>query len=264
MPAGPESAAEETFIALPTSAPTLTAIVIAALLWCGACLGWRFFALPWLRRQCGDDAVAGAMTAVVRVYARLFHRLRCRGAEALRDSVDPGALIVVANHGAGIDPLLIQSAFRGHIRWMMARDMMVPALRWLWDRERMIPVDFDRSDTAAVRDAIRHVREGGVLGVFPEGGLARPPERLMPFMPGVGLIVTRTGAPVALCAVRGTPKRDRAFESLIVPSRSSVDVIDVIRYSERERPEAIVADLRRRLAEATGWPMVEGDEQGRG
>lgn len=236
----------------------LPSIVVAILVWCVACLAARHAVAPWLRSQCGgSDALTGALALVVRAYTRLVHRVEFVGADLLRSRPAPGPLVVVSNHTAGIDPLLIQSACRFHIRWMMARDMMTGSLAWLWKRERMVPVDFDASDSGAAREAMRHVQQGGVLGVFPEGGLARPPERIHPFLPGVGLIVARTEAPVLLCWISGTPKRDRAVESVFVRSRSRVEFLDVLRYPPRTKPKEIVEDLRRRLAEASGWETID-------
>lgn len=235
----------------------LVAIVAAILLWCIACLAAKHLVAPWLRRQCGGvDALTGAMALVVRAYARVVHRVEFVGQDALRSLLQPGPLIVVSNHTGGVDPLLIQAGCRFHIRWMMARDMMAESLAWLWRHERMIPVDYGASDSSAAREAMRHVQQGGVLGVFPEGGLARPPQTIHPFLPGVGLIVARTAAPVLLCWVSGTPQRDRAFESVLVRSRSRVVFVDVLRYPPRTKPLEIVEDMRRRLAEASGWVVV--------
>jgi 1-acyl-sn-glycerol-3-phosphate acyltransferase len=171
----------------------------------------------------------------------------------------PGPLIVVANHSAGVDPILVQCGMRGHIRWMMDRQMMLPALEWLWRHQRVVPVDVEGGDARAALVAIRHLREGGVLGVFPEGRIARPPERLLPFMPGVGVLVAKSGARVLLCWISGTPKRERAFESLFATSASRVHFLELIHYPPRTRPSAIVEDLRQRLARASGWPTVEDE-----
>lgn len=225
--------------------------------WCALCVAIERRLVPWLAARCGGDPVSGALAASVEVYCRLLHRVRFAGCEGVRGQTFPGPLIVVSNHGAGIDPLLIQSGMQAHIRWMMERRMMVPALGWLWRHERMIPVDFGTSDARAAITAIRHVQEGGVLGIFPEGGLARPPGRIQPFLPGVGLIVARSKAPVLLCWISGTPQRERAYDSLFTPSRSRVEFVELVSYPPRTRPEEIADDLRRRLAEASGWPLAE-------
>lgn len=225
----------------------------------------RLLVVPWLRRQCAGDAVAGALWLVLVAYCRVVHRAVWVGHDSLREQggtpaleIARGPLIVVSNHTAGIDPLLIQTGCRFRIRWMMAADMMVPALEWLWRRERVIPVHFDGRDAAAAREAMRHLETGGVLGVFPEGGIARPAQTIQPFLPGIGMIVARSQAPVLLTLVTDTPARDRAFESLLIPSRSRVRYLELIRYPKGTKASAIIEDLAGRLAAASGWPRVAG------
>lgn len=232
------------------------------LLWCGLCLWTQQHLVPMLAARCGGDPLTGLLRAIAILYCRLWHRVSHVGCEELRLRTHPGPLVVVSNHTAGIDPLLIQSGMRGRVRWLMQRRMMTPSLRWLWERERMIPVEFDSTDTSAARSALRHIASGGVLGVFPEGGLARPPETIQRFFDGAGLIVSRSGAPVLLCWISGTPQRDQAYASLFVPSRSTVHFLDLVTYPRRTPPEAITADLRGRLARASGWPLAEWEPAG--
>jgi len=242
---------------------TARVIAFAFAGWVAINVAVRLFVVPWLRRQCAGDAVAGGLWLVLRGYCGMVHRAAWTGHESIRmqggtAELDRarGPLIVVSNHTAGLDPLLIQTGCRFRIRWMMAADMMVPALEWLWRRERVIPVHFDGRDAAAAREAMRHLEAGGVLGVFPEGGIARPPGTIQPFLPGVGLIVARTQAPVLLTLVTDTPARDRAFESLLIPSRSKVRYLELIRYPEGTKASIIIEDLAQRLAAASGWPRV--------
>ena len=50
---------------------------------------------------------------------------------------------------------------------------------------------------------------------------------------------------------------ERAVESVFVRSRSRVEFLDVLRYPPRTKPKEIVEDLRRRLAEASGWETID-------
>jgi len=171
------------------------------------------------------------------------------------DSPFAGPLIIVANHTAGVDPLLIQAACRFEVRWLMASDMRHPALEWLWVYAHIIFVDRAGRDSMGPREAIGHVRSGGVLGIFPEGGLERPPRTIQPFQPGVGLIIKRTGAPVIPVVIDGTPIADQAWGSLIRRSRAVVRFMDPIRYEKTWTSEGIAIDLRRRFSQWTGWPL---------
>src|SRR5690606_28478224 len=86
---------------------------------------WFLFALGarTLLNNPRAEPLAGLALVFIRLYARFFHALRVEGGEHVPRSLHPGPLILVCNHTAGVDPLLVQAAVPFEIRWMMARDM---------------------------------------------------------------------------------------------------------------------------------------------
>lgn len=205
-----------------------------------------------------DDLGADALCLFMRIYARVMHHLRIEGREHIPEPVSAGSvgypLIVAANHTAGVDPVLIQAAIRFEPRWMMAEDMRAPKLDWLWNMARIIFVDRANRDSRSAREALRHLKASGVLGVFPEGHIERPPEHLLPFRGGIGFLIAKSGAAVLPVIITGTPQIDPAWAGLTRPSRSVVRFLPIVRYPKDMTPDAIGADLHRRFAEATGWP----------
>ena len=138
---------------------------------------------------------------------------------------------------------------------MMATDMMVPQFDWLWRRQRMIPVARDGRDTVPAREAIRHVRGGGVIGIFPEGGIVLPREEIRPFHQGVGLIIARTEAPVLLVWVSQTSHETGMGRALVTPSQARVQFVDLLEFPAGSDPATITRRLQERLAEASNWPI---------
>jgi 1-acyl-sn-glycerol-3-phosphate acyltransferase len=234
-------------------------LVPAAVLW----LLWAWAASRLTANPRGD-ALYGLGLLVTRLYARLFHGLRARDPQHIPRDLAGRGLLIVVNHTAGVDPVLVQAAFPHEIRWMMARDMMVPALGVWWDWLRVIPVERSGpgkagSDAAAAREAIKHLKSGGVVGLFPEGGLERPPRVLRPFAPGVGLIARKGHARILPVVVEGTPETESAWGSLTVPSRSQVTFLPLIDPTVcRRSAEEITADLMAAYQRATGWPIGSG------
>jgi 1-acyl-sn-glycerol-3-phosphate acyltransferase len=225
----------------------LTLVVLAAL----AALGWLS---GWLERTPRGEPDSGAVFRAFQLYAALVHRLKVLGRDQIPREISPGGLIVVANHTGGVDPVLVQAALPFEVRWMMASDMQFAGLDWLWELGRVIGVDRSGRDTRSAREAMRHLEGGGVIGIFPEGGIARPARTLRPFMAGVGLIVKRTGARVLPVVIEGTPDVELAWSSLVHPSRATVRVLPTLDYSKSDlAADEIARDLQARYADWTGW-----------
>jgi 1-acyl-sn-glycerol-3-phosphate acyltransferase len=234
--------------------PVFVIILIAA---------WLVFALfcRWISVGVPRPGVLsiGLFFRFIQVYARLVHRLEVRGREhAEQCDREVGPLVVVCNHTAGVDPALVQSAMVREVRWMMAKDMMLADYAWAWEWLRIIAVDTKaRADTNSVRDAIRHLKEGGVLGLFPEGGIERPARQFRPFMAGAGLIIARTRAPVLPVFITGTPDVPQAWESLWTRSHASLTIGPVMRFPPTHGVEEINRDIRAWFERVSGWKTCE-------
>jgi 1-acyl-sn-glycerol-3-phosphate acyltransferase len=81
-------------------------------------------------------------------------------------------------------------------------------IRWC----RAFPVREDEADRQAVRTAIRLLRAGEALGIFPEGGRT-PDGRLQPFRPGAFRLALQMEAPIVPVTIQG------AFEAWPVGRR---------------------------------------------
>ncbi len=204
-----------------------------------------------------EDPVIGMAYRFMQVYARTFHNLEATGTENIPREVFPGPLVVVCNHTAGVDPLLVQSMCPFEVRWMMALDMRIGLLNWFWEWSGIIGVDRTGKDPVGAREAMRHVQEGGVLGVFPEGALERPPCHILPFHPGVGLIVARTRSPVLPVVIEGTPQTAAPWTSLRIPSHARLTFGPLMRFDDRRYSAAEISQtLQAWYIERTGWPTA--------
>src|SRR3984885_13797810 len=127
------------------------------------------------------------------IFSRVYHQREVLPPPQLPRQ---GPAIFVCNHISGLDPALIQSACSRMIVWMMAREYYTqPGMRWLFKQVEVIPVDRERRDLSAVRLALAALREGRILGIFPEGRLETSRE-LLPFQTGVALIAAKAAVDV--------------------------------------------------------------------
>jgi 1-acyl-sn-glycerol-3-phosphate acyltransferase len=219
------------------------------------------------------NPLSNILYALGRGYSRAFHTLRATGAERVPAT---GPVVIVANHTAGVDPILISAACPRPIRWVMAQDMRIGWLEWFWRWQKVIFVGRDTPDSApaaaqasagreqggiGLREAIAHLKAGGVIGIFPEGGLERPPKHLLPFRPGVGLLIRRGGAVVVPVFIDGTPQVDPAWSSLWRRSRSTLEFLEPVNYTTARLGAAEIArDLQDRFVARTGWGVVAGPQ----
>lgn len=202
------------------------------------------------------DVKSGLAWSFVRVYCRVVHRLKITGREHIPSGPRIGGrpVMVVANHTAGLDPILLQAALPFFVRWVMAEDMRGTGLDDLWSFSGAIMVDRSgKADPSAGRAIMDTLKAGGAVGIFPEGALRRTPTELREFHAGVGLFVARGNAIVLPAVIRGTPHRQSSWASLFALSRSSVEFHAPIDYAALGRKAGEIApDLRRRYVQWLG------------
>jgi 1-acyl-sn-glycerol-3-phosphate acyltransferase len=139
----------------------------------------------------------------------------------------------------------------------MAREYMKPAFGFIWKHAEVIPVSRDGQDSTALRIALKHLRNNGVIGIFPEGGIHQPREAIHPFTDGIGSMIAHTKAKVLLVTVADTPKNDEMDEAMFEKTHSKIHFIDLIEFPESATQTEITTILRARMAEATGWSLVD-------
>lgn len=83
--------------------------------------------------------------------------------------------IIIANHKHWFDPLLVGvKVKRYEVHYLGKKELASTRVtKWLAGKLHMIVVDRHHSDMAAMRGCVNTVREGHVLGIFPEGTRCR-------------------------------------------------------------------------------------------
>ncbi|MDQ6972363.1 MAG: lysophospholipid acyltransferase family protein [Mariprofundaceae bacterium] len=135
-----------------------------------------------------------------RLYCRHWQRLKS-GIKTLPD----GPVILVGNHRAGVDPLLVQASVNRPLCFMMAREYYEAMwyARWFFDACGAIPVNPGGANRHSLATAIKAVQAGNALCLFPEGA-ANPDIPLQRVLPGAVLIAMETGAPIIPFRITGT------------------------------------------------------------
>ena len=140
------------------------------------------------------------MTRLMRLVVWTFGRYEVVGKEHVPAS---GPLIVVANHLNNADPPLLGASLPRRIRFMAKQELFDSPfgifMRWFG----AFPVRRFEADLAALRQAHSILKEGGALGMFPEGHRSRG-NGMGPPHPGTALIALRSGAPLLPVGITGS------------------------------------------------------------
>ena len=184
----------------------------------------------------GIAAVCNALVAVfvcrqvpdyfVRFLASLLihgvYRLEKRGLENIPDS---GPAVLICNHVSFVDAVVLMAAIRRPIRFIMDHRINdAPLGRIVFRAVRTIPIATAKDDPAVKESAFAHaaeaLRNGELIGLFPEGKITRDGE-LNVFRYGVQRIVGETPVPViplVLCGLWGSFFSRRFGPAMRVPS----------------------------------------------
>lgn len=115
-----------------------------------------------------------------------------------------GPVIVVSNHLSNADPPLVSIAFPRPLFFMGKSELFrSPVLGFLVRLFGGFPVQRGAADRAAIKHALKVLRQGQAMGIFPEGGRSRT-MALVPGFPGVGLIALQAKVPVLPVAITGS------------------------------------------------------------
>ncbi|MFN2136244.1 MAG: lysophospholipid acyltransferase family protein [Candidatus Promineifilaceae bacterium] len=119
-----------------------------------------------------------------------------------------GGAIVVTNHIGRLDAILgVILADRDDIILMIAdKYQSVPFWRWTGDKLDAIWLDREEADFHALREVFRRLKDGGILGIAPEGTRSKS-EALAPGKPGAAYLAARSGVPIIPVGLSGTEDR---------------------------------------------------------
>lgn len=127
-----------------------------------------------------------------------------------REHIPPagsGGLILCCNHISLIDPVWLLIGQRRHIFFMAKEEAFrkrFPA--WLLRQIGVFPVSRGKGDTGALDEAEHILREGEIMGIFPEGTRSKTGE-LLRFKSGAMVLAAKTQTPILpVCVVTKNQK----------------------------------------------------------
>jgi len=121
-----------------------------------------------------------------------------------------GGFLLAANHISHFDPFILSSVVRRKIDWMaMAEFFPNPLLGLLLRAVDAFPADRYRADRKTIRTAIERLKQGRVVGVFPEGGIRDGTRSVLEgatLRPGAATLAQIAGVPILPCVIVGSDR----------------------------------------------------------
>lgn len=143
------------------------------------------------------------LRGLVFVVMCLLGPMRWRGS---RNIPRTGGVLILANHIADIDPVVVQLACPRLIRFMGKSELFaIPVIGWFIKWFGAFPVKRGEPDRQALRWAVDLLKAGEVVCMYPEGQLSED-GTVQAILPGAALIVRLSGVPVVCCGIRGSNK----------------------------------------------------------
>jgi 1-acyl-sn-glycerol-3-phosphate acyltransferase len=155
------------------------------------------------------------------VFWLLFHTLWPLKVVGKENVPRSGAALIVSNHVSMIDPFVVCFGAHRLVNFMGKEELFrVPVVGFLIRKLGAFPVDRSRRDPASMRIALTVLKEGELLGMFPEGTRSTTGE-MLELRAGAARLASRTRTPIIPAAVVNS---DRALPpgKFIRPARISL------------------------------------------
>lgn len=135
------------------------------------------------------------------VLSFLFFPIRIKGENILNKK---GSLILAANHVSYMDPVVLGIATKRQIHFMAKKEIFkVPILGFIIRCLGAIPIDREKATPESIKRAFSILRDGRVLGIFPEGTRSLNGE-ILELNAGLIKIALKTSAPIIPIGINGT------------------------------------------------------------
>ena len=173
----------------------------------------------------------GFVKGVIRFYTKILYRTKIIGTENIPLE---GPLIYCGNHRTYLDPQLIVVTAKRHVRFMAKEELgKNPLFDVLGNVFDVIRVKRDSKDIIALKEALKTLKQGEAIAVFPEG-TRKGIEKGEKVKDGAAFFSLRTGAKVMPVGINGG---DKLFKKTTVKYGKPLDFSE---YKGQEKDKEVL------------------------
>lgn len=136
-----------------------------------------------------------------------------------------GSLIFAGNHKHALDPIVVMSNTNRIVHYMAKEELFKGLHGMIFKKIGLIKIHRNRSNPLAVIEAENILKQGGTIGVFPEGTRNRTENELLKFRHGTVVIAKKTNTKILPFAIKGKYKLFR--KGVIIEFGKPIDVSEM-------------------------------------
>lgn len=214
-----------------------------------------FALLRYLRNGPMPNTMANVFWRLTRLFCFSWHSLKVHNKQHIPAT---GPVVIASNHTTAMDPFLIQASSIRMVRWLMLTSYRMKIGNPLWNAIDPICIEHDlQSDQRGsamrqLRQIVSELKKGDVVGMFPEGALQYDSREMKDFEDGAAVVARLAGAQIVPCWVEGTVVSKSMLMHVLKPTHSSITFGQPFTPSKDQSPEAITAEIRRRILALDG------------
>jgi len=143
-----------------------------------------------------------------------------------------GGCILACNHRSNLDPLIMGATTLRPLTFMAKEELFQSRFgNWYYSQVGAFPVKRDTSDFKGVREAIRRLKKGRLLIVFPEGTRGTG-GRIKKVNPGIGFLVRMAQVPVLPVYLKDTDKALPEEARWVKPQKVTITIGEPLHFQK--------------------------------
>lgn len=170
-----------------------------------------------------------------------IYRMQVIGRENIPDQ---GPVIICSNHISNLDPPIVGGAFSRPIHFLAKEELFEKKwLRILFTSLKAFPIKRGMNDRNALRKGLGILKDGEMLGLFPEGTRSKTGE-IGDGMSGVGFFALRSKATVIPCAIIGPYRKGKRLK-IVFGEAVDMDKLREEKASVEVTTDSIMNEIRK-------------------
>ncbi len=133
--------------------------------------------------------------------SKLIFKIENQGLENIPQE---GAFVIVENHKHNFDPVIISFATKRKIHYLAKAELFKTKItKALFESINCIRIDREKSDITAIKNCLKVLKSGGVLGIFPEGTRIKEKSENTQIKSGAVMIASKGKSNILPVAISG-------------------------------------------------------------